>query len=180
MKVIQTEIPDVLILEPVIYEDERGLFFESYNKRDLAEAGISAEFVQDNHSRSVHNVLRGLHYQIQQPQGKLVRVIAGEIFDVAVDIRKHSPSFGRWIGVTLAATHSRMLWIPEGFAHGFLVLSESAEMLYKTTVYYGPEFERTVLWNDTDISIDWPTRGEPILSTKDTVGTLLRNAEVFA
>ncbi len=180
MKVIQTEIPDVLILEPVIYEDERGLFFESYNKRNLAEAGISAEFVQDNHSRSVHNVLRGLHYQIQQPQGKLVRVIAGEIFDVAVDIRKHSPSFGRWIGVTLAATRSRMLWIPEGFAHGFLVLSESAEVLYKTTDYYVPDAERTIIWNDPDIGIDWPTQDEPVLSTKDTVSTPLRNAEVFA
>ena len=179
MKVIQTEIADVLILEPVIYEDERGLFFESYNKRDLAEAGISAEFVQDNHSRSVHNVLRGLHYQIQQPQGKLVRVIAGEIFDVAVDIRKHSPSFGRWIGVTLAATHSRMLWIPEGFAHGFLVLSESAEMLYKTTDYYVPDAERTIIWNDPDIGIDWPIERDPILSVKDDAAIRLRDAEVF-
>ena len=179
MKVIQTEIPDVLILEPVIYEDERGLFFESYNKRDLAEAGISAEFVQDNHSRSVHNVLRGLHYQIQQPQGKLVRVIAGEIFDVAVDIRKHSPSFGRWIGVTLAATHPRMLWIPEGFAHGFLVLSESAEVLYKTTDYYVPDAERTIIWNDPDIGIDWPIERDPILSVKDNAANRLRDAEVF-
>jgi len=179
MKVIQTEIPDVLILEPVIYEDERGLFFESYNKRDLAEAGISAEFVQDNHSRSVHNVLRGLHYQIQQPQGKLVRVIAGEIFDVAVDIRKHSPSFGRWIGVTLTATHSRMLWIPEGFAHGFLVLSESAEVLYKTTDYYVPDAERTIIWNDPDIGIDWPIERDPILSVKDDAAIRLRDAEVF-
>ena len=179
MKVIQTEIPDVLILEPVIYEDERGLFFESYNKRDLAEVGISAEFVQDNHSRSVHNVLRGLHYQIQQPQGKLVRVIAGEIFDVAVDIRKHLPSFGRWIGVTLAATHSRMLWIPEGFAHGFLVLSESAEVLYKTTDYYVPDAERTIIWNDPDIGIDWPIERDPILSVKDDAAIQLRDAEVF-
>ena len=179
MKVIQTEIPDVLILEPVIYEDERGLFFESYNKRDLAEAGISAEFVQDNHSRSVHNVLRGLHYQIQQPQGKLVRVIAGEIFDVAVDIRKHSPLFGKWVGITLSAAHPRMLWIPEGFAHGFLVLSESADVLYKTTDYYVPDAERTIIWNDPDIGIDWPIERDPILSVKDDAAIRLRDAEVF-
>ncbi len=180
MKVSQTEIPDVLILEPEIYEDERGFFFESYNKRGLAEAGILAEFVQDNHSHSVRNVLRGLHYQIQQPQGKLVRAISGEIFDVAVDIRKHSPSFGKWVGITLSAAHTRMLWIPESFAHGFLVLSESADVLYKTTDYYGPEFECTILWNDPNVSIDWPIQGEPILSAKDKTGTLLRDAEVFA
>ncbi len=180
MKVIQTEIPDVLILEPVIYEDERGLFFESYNKRDLAEAGISAEFVQDNHSHSLRNVLRGLHYQIQQPQGKLVRVTTGVVFDVGVDIRKSSPTFGKWVAVNLSAENKRVMWIPPGFAHGFQVLSNSADLLYKTTDYYVPEFERTILWNDPEIAIDWPTRGEPMLSTKDTVGTLLRNAEVFA
>ncbi len=179
MKVIQTEIPDVLILEPVIYEDERGFFLESYNKRKLREVGIATEFVQDNHSRSRKNVLRGLHYQIQQPQGKLVRVIAGEIFDVAVDIRKHSPSFGRWTGVTLAATHSRMLWIPEGFAHGFLVLSESAEVLYKTTDYYVPDAEMTIIWNDRDIGIDWPIECDPILSVKDDAAIRLRDAEVY-
>ncbi len=180
MKVLRAGIPDILILEPAVYADERGFFLESYNKRELEKVGIAREFVQDNHSRSVHNVLRGLHYQIQQPQGKLVRVIAGKIFDVAVDIRKHSPSFGKWVGITLSAAHPRMLWIPEGFAHGFLVLSESAEVLYKTTDYYVPDAERTIIWNDPEIAIDWPTRGEPMLSTKDTVGTLLRNAEVFA
>ena len=179
MKVLRAGIPDILILEPAVYADERGFFLESYNKRELEKVGIAREFVQDNHSRSVHNVLRGLHYQIQQPQGKLVRVIAGEIFDVAVDIRKHSPSFGRWIGVTLAATRSRMLWIPEGFAHGFLVLSESAEVLYKTTDYYVPDAERTIIWNDPDIGIDWPIERDPILSVKDDAAIRLRDAEVF-
>ena len=179
MKVLRAGIPDILILEPAVYADERGFFLESYNKRELEKVGIAREFVQDNHSRSVRNVLRGLHYQIQQPQGKLVRVIAGEIFDVAVDIRKHSPSFGRWIGVTLAATRSRMLWIPEGFAHGFLVLSESAETLYKTTDYYVPDAERTIIWNDPDIGIDWPIERDPILSVKDDTAIRLRDAEVF-
>ena len=179
MKVLRAGIPDILILEPAVYADERGFFLESYNKRELEKVGIAREFVQDNHSRSVRNVLRGLHYQIQQPQGKLVRVIAGEIFDVAVDIRRHSPSFGRWIGVTLAATRSRMLWIPEGFAHGFLVLSESAEVLYKTTDYYVPDAERTIIWNDPDIGIDWPIERDPILSVKDDAAIRLRDAEVF-
>ena len=179
MKVLRAGIPDILILEPAVYADERGFFLESYNKRELEKVGIAREFVQDNHSRSVHNVLRGLHYQIQQPQGKLVRVIAGEIFDVAVDIRKHSPSFGRWIGVNLAATHSRMLWIPEGFAHGFLVLSESAEVLYKTTDCYVPDAERTIIWNDPDIGICWPIERDPILSVKDEAAIRLSDAEVF-
>lgn len=180
MKVIQTEIPDVLILEPLIYEDERGFFLESYNKRKLREVGIATEFVQDNHSHSAQNVLRGLHYQIQQPQGKLVRVIAGEIFDVAVDIRKNSRSFGSWVGMNLAASHPQIAWIPEGFAHGFLVLSESADVLYKTTDYYAPEFERTVIWNDPHISIDWPIQIGPTLSAKDKMGSLLIDVEVFA
>ncbi len=179
MKVLRAGIPDILILEPAVYADERGFFLESYNKRELEKVGIAREFVQDNHSRSVHNVLRGLHYQIQQPQGKLVRVIAGEIFDVAVDIRKHSPSFGKWVGITLSTAHPRMLWIPEGFAHGFLVLSESAEVLYKTTDYYVPDAERTIIWNDPDIGIDWPIERDPILSVKDDAAIRLRDAEVF-
>lgn len=179
MKVIQTEIPDVVILDPIIYEDERGFFLESYNKRKLREVGIATEFVQDNHSRSVKNVLRGLHYQVRQPQGKLVRVISGEIFDVAVDIRKNSPSLGKWVGITLSTAHPRMLWIPEGFAHGFLVLSESAEVLYKTTDYYVPDAERTIIWNDPDIGIDWPIERDPILSVKDDAAIRLRDAEVF-
>ncbi len=179
MKVLRAGIPDILILEPAVYADERGFFLESYNKRELEKVGIAREFVQDNHSRSVHNVLRGLHYQIQQPQGKLVRVIAGKIFDVAVDIRKHSPSFGKWVGITLSTAHPQMLWIPEGFAHGFLVLSESAETLYKTTDYYVPDAERTIIWNDPDIGIDWPIARDPILSVKDDVAIRLRDAEVF-
>ena len=162
-----------------MYEDARGFLFESYNRRGLDKIGVAEEFVQDNHSHSVHNVLRGLHYQIQQPQGKLVRVLVGEIFDVAVDIRKHSPSFGRWVGVTLAATGSRMLWIPEGFAHGFLVLSEIADVLYKTTDYYRPDAERTIRWNDPDIGIDWPIGRDPVLSVKDHAGIRLRDADVF-
>ena len=179
MKILRTRIPDVFTIEPLVYEDERGFFLESYNQRGFEKVGITKEFVQDNHSHSVLNVLRGLHYQIRQPQGKLVRVIAGEIFDVAVDIRKHSPSFGRWVGTTLAATHSRMLWIPEGFAHGFLALSENTEVLYKTTDYYRPDAERTIMWNDPDIGIDWPINREPILSVKDDAGIQLRDAEVF-
>lgn len=180
MNVIPTAIPEVLVLEPKVFGDERGFFFESYNERVMAEkAGITGHFVQDNHSRSAGNVLRGLHYQIRQPQGKLVRVVLGEVFDVAVDIRRSSPTFGKWAGVALSAENKRMMWIPEGFAHGFLVLSAAAEFLYKTTDYYAPEFERCILWDDPDLAIDWPIAATPVLSAKDQHGSLLRDAEVF-
>lgn len=181
MNVIQMNLPGLLLLEPKVFGDERGFFFESYNQRVLAEAAeITAHFVQDNHSRSAKNVLRGLHYQIKQPQGKLVRVIAGEVFDVAVDIRKSSPTFGKWAGFTLSAENKRMAWIPPGFAHGFLVLSDSAEFLYKTTDYWAPEYERSIRWDDPDLAIQWPLTGEPVLSAKDLAGDGLRAAEVFA
>ncbi len=180
MKVIRSVIPDVLILEPKVYGDERGFFFESYNEKVLAEAaGITAHFVQDNHSRSEKNVLRGLHYQIKQPQGKLVRVIAGEVFDVAVDIRKNSPTFGQWAGFNLSAQNRRMSWIPPGFAHGFLVLSDYAEFLYKTTDYWVPEHERCIAWNDPDLMIDWPRLTAPTLSAKDSAGFSFKAAEMF-
>lgn len=180
MKVIWSTIPDVLILEPKVYGDERGFFFESYNEKDLAEvAGIAAHFVQDNHSRSAKNVLRGLHYQIKRPQGKLVRVIAGEVFDVAVDIRKNSPTFGKWAGFNLSADNKRMAWVPPGFAHGFLVLSDYAEFLYKTTDYWAPEHERCIAWNDPDLGIQWPLSGEVQLSGKDRQGEAFSAAEVF-
>ncbi|MEQ1545166.1 dTDP-4-dehydrorhamnose 3,5-epimerase [Methyloglobulus sp.] len=180
MPIQTTAIPDVLILEPKVFGDERGFFYESFNARNFAEQiGIKANFVQDNHSKSAKNVLRGLHYQIQQPQGKLVRVVAGEVFDVAVDIRKHSQTFGQWVGVMLSADNKRQLWIPEGFAHGFIVTSETAEFLYKTTDYWAPEYERSILWNDPAIGIQWPLQGEPILSNKDIAGQLLCDAEVF-
>lgn len=180
MQIHTTEIPDVLIIEPKVFGDDRGFFYESFNARRFAElTGISAAFVQDNHSKSAQNVLRGLHYQIQQPQGKLVRVVAGEVFDVAVDIRKDSATFGRWVGVTLSAENKRQLWIPEGFAHGFVVISESAEFLYKTTDYWAPEHERSILWNDPTIGIQWPINAEPLLSGKDKEGKLLEDAEVF-
>ena len=179
MNVVQTAIPDVLILEPKVFGDERGFFFESYNKRVMAAAGIDAEFVQDNHSRSAKGVLRGLHYQIRQPQGKLVRVIAGEVFDVAVDIRKRSPTFGKWVGMRLSAENKRMAWVPSGFAHGFVVLSDYAEFLYKTTDYWAPEHERCIVWNDPRLAIDWPVEGEPRLSAKDGMGRLFAEAEVF-
>lgn len=182
MKIIPTAIPDLLIVEPQVYGDERGFFFESFNQRRFAElTGIKADFVQDNHSKSARYVLRGLHYQIQHPQGKLVRVVAGAVFDVAVDIRKSSPTFGRWFGMELSAENKRMFWIPPGFAHGFVVLSEAAEFLYKTTDYYAPEFERCIRWNDADLAIDWGL-GEvpPRLSAKDQTGQSLREAEVFA
>jgi len=180
MKVIATAIPDVLIIEPKVFGDERGFFFESYNEKVLAEvAGITAHFVQDNHSRSAKNVLRGLHYQIKQPQGKLVRVVAGEVFDVAVDIRKNSPTFGQWAGFALSAENKRMAWIPPGFAHGFVVLSDYAEFLYKTTDYWAPEHERCIIWNDPALAIDWQIRENPQLSTKDSAGRLLVDAEVF-
>jgi dTDP-4-dehydrorhamnose 3,5-epimerase len=181
VKVERTAIPDVLLLEPRVFGDERGFFFESYNRRAFREAtGVDAEFVQDNHSRSVKNVLRGLHYQVRRPQGKLVRVIAGEIFDVAVDLRGSSPTFGRWEAVRLDAGSKRMLWIPPGFAHGFLVTSDSAEVLYKATDYYAPEHERTLLWSDPALAIPWPLQGEPILAGKDRRGLPLARAETYA
>lgn len=180
MKIIQTEIPDVLIIEPQVFGDERGFFFESYNEKALLEkAGISAHFVQDNHSRSAKNVLRGLHYQIQQPQGKLVRVVEGVVFDVAVDLRKSSKTFAQWVGVHLSAENKQQLWIPAGFAHGFVVLSDYAEFLYKTTDFYAPQHERSILWNDPNIGVDWQIQEEPILSNKDKAGKLLQDAEVY-
>ncbi len=181
MKIIQTEIPDVLLIEPRVFEDERGFFYESFNERVFQEkVDVVEQFVQDNHSRSAKNVLRGLHYQIKQPQGKLVRVVVGEIFDVAVDLRTNSKYFGQWIGVHLSAKNKQQLWIPAGFAHGFLVLSENAEVLYKTTDYYAPEHERSLLWSDPDLAIAWPLEIEPIVSAKDRAGKLVKEAEVFA
>ena len=180
MKIIPTKIPDVLIIEPKVFGDERGFFFESFNKKAFAEAtGITAEFVQDNHSKSAQGVLRGLHYQIKQPQGKLVRVVSGEVLDVAVDIRKSSDTFGQWEGVILSAENKRQLWVPEGFAHGFVVLSESAEFLYKTTDYYAPEYERCIRWNDSELAIDWQYSEEPRVSEKDAKGALYKEADVF-
>lgn len=181
MQIQTTAIPDILILEPTVFGDDRGFFYESFNQKRFAElTGVTRSFVQDNHSKSAKGVLRGLHYQIQQPQGKLVRVTAGAVFDVTVDLRKNSPSFGRWVGVVLSAANKRQLWIPEGFAHGFLVTSDNAEFLYKTTDYWAPEFERSILWNDPAIGIDWPLDGDPLLSDKDKAATLLVNADVFA
>lgn len=182
LKVIPTSIPDVLILEPQVFGDDRGFFLESFNARKFAElTGIQREFVQDNHSRSQKGVLRGLHYQIQHPQGKLVRVVSGTVFDVAVDLRRSSPTFGHWEGVILSAENKRMFWVPEGFAHGFLVLSDSADFLYKTTDYYFPEYDRSLLWNDPDLAIDWPLDGlSPQLSAKDIAAKILKEAEVFA
>jgi dTDP-4-dehydrorhamnose 3,5-epimerase len=179
VNVVATAIPDVKLIEPKVFGDARGFFFESYNRRALAALGIADEFVQDNHSRSARTVLRGLHYQIRQPQGKLVRVIAGEVLDVAVDIRRSSPTFGKWVSFVLSAENKRLAWIPVGFAHGFVVRSESAEFLYKTTDYYAPEHERSIAWNDPDIAIDWQLDGEPVLSAKDRDGRRLRDAEVF-
>jgi dTDP-4-dehydrorhamnose 3,5-epimerase len=170
MKIIQTELPDVLILEPRRFSDARGYFFEAYNERSFASAGIPEQFVQDNQSHSKKGVLRGLHFQVAQAQGKLVRAINGEIFDVAVDLRRGSPSLGRWIGVRLSAASHQMIWIPKGFAHGFYTLSDSADVHYKVTDFYAPEHERTLLWNDPEIAIDWPLGGEPILSEKDLAG----------
>jgi len=180
VKVIPSSIPGVLIVEPHVFGDERGFFFESYNEREFAAAtGVSARFVQDNHSRSVKNVLRGLHYQIRQAQGKLIRVTAGAVFDVAVDIRRGSPAFGQWTGNVLSEENKRTLWIPPGFAHGFLVTSDYAEVQYKTTDYYAPEHERCIAWNDPQLAIAWPLSGEPVLSRKDRAGTPFREAEVF-
>ncbi|AZZ46898.1 MAG: dTDP-4-dehydrorhamnose 3,5-epimerase [Pseudomonas sp.] len=180
MKAIPQAIPEVLLLEPRVFGDERGFFFESFNQRQFEEAvGRAVSFVQDNHSRSVKNVLRGLHYQVQQPQGKLVRVVQGEVFDVAVDIRRSSSTFGQWVGVILSAENKHQLWVPEGFAHGFVVLSETAEFLYKTTNYYAPEYERSIIWSDGDLAIDWPVDLTPSLSAKDSAGDAFRDAEVF-
>lgn len=180
MKVWPSDIPDVLLLEPRVHQDERGFFLESYNRRTFEQAtGLDVEFVQDNQSFSVRNVLRGLHYQILQPQGKLIQVMAGEIFDVAVDLRRSSPTFGKWIGATLAGGSHRMLWIPQGFAHGYIVLSEHAIVFYKTTDFYAPEHERTILWNDDTLAIRWPLEGEPIVSDKDRRATPFRSADLF-
>ncbi len=180
MKVTPSVLPEVLVIEPRVFGDARGFFLESYNQRIFREAtGIDANFVQDNHSRSARNVLRGLHYQVRQPQGKLVRAVAGEVFDIAVDLRKSSPRFGRWAGIHLSAENKCILWIPAGFAHGFLALSEGAEVLYKATDYYAPEHERSVLWNDPDIGIEWPLAGEPVISEKDKCGVALKLAQAY-
>lgn len=180
MKTIPTKIPDVLIIEPKVFGDDRGFFFESFNHNEFVEAiGRRVNFVQDNHSRSAKGVLRGLHYQVEQTQGKLVRVSSGAVFDVAVDLRKSSNTFGSWVGVELSAENKRQLWIPEGFAHGFLVLSETADFLYKTTDYYAPHAEKSVCWSDPDIGITWPIVGEVILSDKDKMASFLSNAHLF-
>jgi dTDP-4-dehydrorhamnose 3,5-epimerase len=180
MKIVPAEIADVLLIEPRVFEDDRGFFYESFNQRAFNEkAGVSVHFVQDNQSRSNHNVLRGLHYQIQQPQGKLVRAIAGTIFDVAVDLRTSSPTFGQWVSYDLSAENKRQLWIPAGFAHGFLVLSTRAEVLYKTTDYYAPQYERCILWNDPDLAIEWPLSAPPVVSDKDQAGQRFKTAEIF-
>lgn len=179
MNVIRTEIPEVLILEPKVFGDARGFFFESFNAKQFEEAtGLQRTFVQDNHSRSAKGVLRGLHYQIEHSQGKLVRVVAGEVYDVAVDLRKSSPTFGKWVGVTLSAENKRQLWVPEGFGHGFVVTSESAEFLYKTTDYWYAEHERSIVWNDPTLAIDWPI-ASPLLAAKDAAGQLFAEAEVY-
>lgn len=182
MKVINTSIPDLKIIEPKVFGDDRGFFFESYNQNNLKNlAGISEDFVQDNHSRSSQGVLRGLHYQLKNPQGKLVRVVTGEVYDVVVDLRKSSKTFGQWVGVHLSEQNKRMLFVPAGFAHGFLVLSESADFLYKTTSFYDPESERCLMWNDKDLGITWPLEDkEPILSSKDILGTTFKMAETFS
>jgi dTDP-4-dehydrorhamnose 3,5-epimerase len=179
MKVSNTGIQGLLVFEPAVFGDARGFFFESYNKRVMAQAGVTAEFVQDNHSRSARNVLRGLHYQVRQPQGKLVRVVAGEVLDVAVDLRRSSPTFGKWASFVLSAENKRMLWVPPGFAHGFVVRTEHAEVLYKATDFWAPEHERSIVWNDPDLAIDWQLSTEPLLSQKDRQGLRLRDAEVY-
>ena len=184
MKTIQTNLPEVLLLEPKVFGDARGFFLESWNKQTFADLGLDLDFVQDNHSRSGQGVLRGIHYQLNQPQGKLVRVITGSVFDVAVDLRKTSPLFGQWTGHELSADNKRMLWIPPGFGHAFMVLSDTADFLYKTTALYAPQWDRGVRWNDPDIGIQWPLAGlptgEPLLSSKDQVQPLLKDAEVYA
>jgi dTDP-4-dehydrorhamnose 3,5-epimerase len=179
MKLVGSTLPEVLIVEPRVFGDDRGYFFESYNERELEKLGLRAHFVQDNHSRSARNVLRGLHYQIKQVQGKLVRVTAGEVYDVVVDLRRSSPTFGKWVATVLSAENRRMCWVPPGFAHGFLVVSEHAEVQYKTTDYWASQHERCILWNDRDIGIPWPHTGQPVLSQKDRMGLPLSQAEVF-
>ena len=180
MKIIPTEIPDVLIIEPKVFGDERGFFFESFNKKTFEElTNVSVDFVQDNHSKSAKGVLRGLHYQIKQPQGKLVRVSQGEVLDVAVDLRKSSSTFGQWVGINLSAENKRQLWVPAGFAHGFVVLSKTAEFLYKTTDYYAPEYERCIRWNDTELAIDWQCSDKPLVSEKDANGSVFKEADTF-
>ncbi len=180
MHIIPTSLPGVLLIEPKVFGDERGFFYESYNRKMFTELGIPDEFVQDNHSRSSRGVLRGLHYQIRQTQGKLVRVIAGSVYDVAVDLRRSSPSFGQWVGMELSADNQLMAWIPPGFAHGFVVTSDTAEFLYKTTDYWAPAHERCLLWNDPEMNIAWPLEGEPSLAAKDAAGLPLAQCEVFA
>ncbi len=181
MKVTPTSIPEVLIVEPKVFADDRGFFYESFNQRTWKEVtGLDTVFVQDNHSRSTKGVLRGIHYQIRNTQGKLVRVVVGEVFDVAVDLRKSSPTFGRWVGEYLSAENKKSLWVPEGFGHAFVVLSENAEFLYRTTDFYAPEHERCILWNDPDIEVQWPIDFEPTLSVKDSNGILFKDADVFA
>lgn len=180
MNILPTEIPDVMLIEPRVFGDDRGFFFESFNAKVFVEkTGVQTPFVQDNHSRSIQNVLRGLHYQIQQPQGKLIRTLVGSIFDVAVDIRKDSPHFGQWVGYELSAENKRQLWIPAGFAHGFVVRSQIAEVAYKTTNYYAPQHERCILWNDPDLAIDWQITAPPILSVKDQAGVSFQSADLF-
>lgn len=175
-----TALPEVVILEPKVFGDDRGFFFESFNQRDFQQAtGVDTPFVQDNHSRSAKGVLRGLHYQIQHPQGKLVRVAAGEVFDVAVDLRRSSPNFGKWVGVVLSAENKRQLWVPPGFAHGFVATSDVAEVLYKTTDYWHPEHERSLLWNDPTVAVQWPVSGTPTLAAKDAAGKLFNDADMF-
>jgi dTDP-4-dehydrorhamnose 3,5-epimerase len=180
MKIIATAIPDVLLVEPTVFGDERGFFYESYNEQKWQElTGLQTRFVQDNHSRSAKDVLRGIHYQIKQPQGKLVRVVVGEVFDVAVDLRRSSPTFGQWVGEHLSAENKKSLWVPEGFGHGFLVLSDAAEFLYRTTDFYAPEHERCIVWNDSEIGIAWPLTGDPLLSEKDAKGSLFSEADCY-
>jgi len=181
MRLIETPLKDALIVEPKVFGDQRGFFMESWNRRTFASLGLDLDFVQDNHSRSARGVLRGLHYQLKQPQGKLVRVVTGAVFDVAVDLRRESPTFGQWTGVELSAENRRMFWVPPGFAHGFLVLSESADFLYKATDYYAPEHERSILWNDPDLAIDWPLEsiGMPTLAAKDAAGSRFANAGAY-
>nr|WP_092220810.1 dTDP-4-dehydrorhamnose 3,5-epimerase [Desulforhopalus singaporensis] len=180
MNVIPTKIPEVLVIEPTVYGDDRGFFYESFNQRTWREkTGLDTKFVQDNHSRSIKGVLRGLHYQIKQPQGKLVRAVVGEVFDVAVDIRKGSPTYGQWVGEYLSAENKKQFWVPEGFAHGFVVLSENAEFLYRTTDFWAQQHERCIIWNDPTLGIDWPVDGEPVLSSKDAQGVNFQEAEIF-
>jgi dTDP-4-dehydrorhamnose 3,5-epimerase len=179
MNVVKTKIPELLLFEPKVFGDDRGFFFESYNKKVFSDLGLDRNFVQDNHSRSSRGVLRGLHYQLQQTQGKLIRVVAGAVWDVAVDLRRSSPTFGQWVGEELSAKNKRLFWVPEGFAHGFVVLSEFAEVLYKASDFYAPAHEKSLRWNDPDLNITWPLDDEPIISAKDKAGLLLSDAPLF-